>query len=1853
MTTPRMQTLHDSAIPGKISSLAPESVHILADLAFFRWYRDRVLKIVQRSKVGSRRIDSIEEIHCNADPEFRQQTPNGSVVASIDDLMDAAKRMSTAFKAMLGCALTTLGFDASAVTVRIKDANSSCAKAERAYTDKSPGPALAWVHDVVAGRVWLESDDKICEFVDFLKEQYGFSFISLKNRFAKPTASGFQDLVLLLRMQHGGGGGSSGGKAPPVGGGINSTASTQARAYFVCELQVTLQSLHDLNSKLHCGGLHASFAQFLDDELAGSVAKKLQLIDTVVDRVFDSERKSSLDEACASVVEGIRSGADADFIAGLATILESVGDFESSVVLRERHATLGAGGGTAKSLYAIGVALSETSRFHRAARLLKKAADLESTGGLEHAKTLGALGIALAFAGHLIAAYDVLQKASEALLKRNALFGQVLHNMGLVKGRQGDHQHAAELYKQAAKVRADALGTDSLAVGCTMYNLANSLALAGKPEEALIKYEEALACLREKNKYYEDCTYNYAKLLVDLGDEGNTHKARLVYEKAFPNSGFFNGDGSLEMIPASQEDESDDDDSSEEEEPSKGPLVKHTADASGTAECGREAEDVYATITAAREKEQEAVFADCLRKSDMFPDVACIGMSSRTKVVRSAVAESTSTARARQTSVFGSCAVFDPKRNLLRSIAADEHRTTRTFEDDNMTSRLLVRRSTQGGATTPQQDQNSNVGDLARFFGDQSQTGAYEIVEGGASACSALAAPDMGQVDAFPGGSFVMYEGAYLGVVEDILGSGQFGMVHRFFDVTHHPPQRVAMKSLATGNNRYPVDRLHCMLCEEAATNFHIGTHPNLVSMRRVLVPTPGTVSNFPHVLILSDLVEGKTLGDWMGSSRIYDSAQSPGLVVPDLLFEGQLYSVSGAAGSTSMSSAITSKRSASAAIPSSSQRDTGSSQFAVVEKRLAGLTAQLYLAIHHMHSRGVMHQDIKPDNCMVTPSWWLRVTDYGLAGHSHTAAYPNPDDIDGRLCAELKGGSPAYMSPEALTLMKTSTRRGSSISHRRRSSTTNSSLAPKPDGLVGRDNNVLFQGMLGDRGLASIHRTKKRQRQITPATSDLWAAAVIVVEIYARHSFVRKQKSAAPVCGGRFKKHAALVEFERYRSSPNASHWGAKEVRAWLCQPRHSTLLRDAAKLLKRTTGPQLASMSEKRMEQLLEKAAAPARSRRLLLRLRATELQWYAMPPKLATLVESSLAVETLDRPKTSAVALEELGCETLFGELKSTSRMVGFDCIPDEAKAAVPPHTAEDVRGTLGSIGSLFATQHKWASALEAYAAWLGESRDCSQSGSSHSNLRREALAKYCEVLRSAPPGSIRRLDFSRKVKEHWRPIDDCAFDTICTTASYSHGDQHGDGSGKGIEEADFYGQHCIRCGLAPLAGLLALRVLTLTYCRELTGDLAPLASLVHLERVELMGCGSLEGPLDPLATCTKMTHLTVAHCPHISGNLAPMKTMRKLEYLNLMSNNRMQLSGTLDPIAQLTRLSSLRLNECRKLSGRLEALKTLTSLTNLEISSTEFDEPEFSIALSELPRLRFLDVSGCDQRIQVDLTFARSMPDLEVLDASNCGKLTGNLNDLKNSTALTSLSLSHCVEVVGDLESLGSLRNLELLDLDACAGITGTLEPLSKLTRLEVLKLSGSRCTGTLAPLSKLTSLQCLDLELCECLEGTLDGLSGCVHLEELIVVCHDPFTQFEGTLEPFRFLTRLRKLQITNCREIQGTLEPLSRLTNLTILQLENCTGLTGTIHSLSSCTKLRELGLAYCHGLTGSLESLSPLRYLPLIDLNLFMCKSLTNIDEFHQYKRANPDDNVRAYYKNRKKRSDAHAAKSKKFLGY
>src|ERR687885_116522 len=140
----------------------------------------------------------------------------------------------------------------------------------------------------------------------------------------------------------------------------------------------------------------------------------------------------------------------------------------------------------------------------------------------------------------------------------------------------------------------------------------------------------------------------------------------------------------------------------------------------------------------------------------------------------------------------------------------------------------------------------------------------------------------------------------------------------------------------------------------EAETWVNLGLHPHTVSCYYVR-----RIESSP--LVFAEYVAGGSLQDWIENRQLYDGGTAASL------------------------------------------------------KRILDIAIQFAWGLHYAHEQGLIHQDVKPANVMLTPEGAVKVTDFGLANAKAMAASLGEADGGHHTLIVAGGGAmtPAYCSPE------------------------------------------------------------------------------------------------------------------------------------------------------------------------------------------------------------------------------------------------------------------------------------------------------------------------------------------------------------------------------------------------------------------------------------------------------------------------------------------------------------------------------------------------------------------------------------------------------------------------------------------------------------------------------------------------------------------------------------------------------------------------------------------------------------------------------------------------------------------------
>jgi WD40 repeat protein/serine/threonine protein kinase len=136
----------------------------------------------------------------------------------------------------------------------------------------------------------------------------------------------------------------------------------------------------------------------------------------------------------------------------------------------------------------------------------------------------------------------------------------------------------------------------------------------------------------------------------------------------------------------------------------------------------------------------------------------------------------------------------------------------------------------------------------------------------------------------------------------------------------------------------------------EAETWVNLGLHPNIVSCYYVR-----RLGGIPRVF--AEYVKGGSLADWIRERKLYEGSPEQSL------------------------------------------------------ERMLDISIQFAWGLHYAHEQGLIHQDVKPANVMMTPEGAAKVTDFGLA--RARAMAPSTEGAKGTVIVQRVGMTPEYASPE------------------------------------------------------------------------------------------------------------------------------------------------------------------------------------------------------------------------------------------------------------------------------------------------------------------------------------------------------------------------------------------------------------------------------------------------------------------------------------------------------------------------------------------------------------------------------------------------------------------------------------------------------------------------------------------------------------------------------------------------------------------------------------------------------------------------------------------------------------------------
>ena len=193
-------------------------------------------------------IDVVEKSTNVFDPSMRQKSLTGEFARTLDELYETAEVARPLFLDFLRDILRTLNIPESRLDVyTLKKRLRAAEKAKDDYSSRPDGPGLGWLYDIVRSSFVCEILEEIKRVIDHLTAMEGV-VLRVKNRFAKPTPSGFRDFFVNVRLT------MPGRDGHPV--------------THICELQVHLRVLKEFDRAI---GSHKDY-EFFRTYFTGGVA---------------------------------------------------------------------------------------------------------------------------------------------------------------------------------------------------------------------------------------------------------------------------------------------------------------------------------------------------------------------------------------------------------------------------------------------------------------------------------------------------------------------------------------------------------------------------------------------------------------------------------------------------------------------------------------------------------------------------------------------------------------------------------------------------------------------------------------------------------------------------------------------------------------------------------------------------------------------------------------------------------------------------------------------------------------------------------------------------------------------------------------------------------------------------------------------------------------------------------------------------------------------------------------------------------------------------------------------------------------------------------------------------------------------------------------------------------------------------------------------------------------------------------------------------------------------------------------------------------------------------------------------
>jgi tetratricopeptide (TPR) repeat protein len=480
--------------------------------------------------------------------EYAQWDLTGNVVTNLGQLYEHAEFVKPVFESSLKhiaseCNLSVRepqdGRETTAESGLLlcspKMADRATEKAREEYSKVDPGPACAWIYDILRASFVCDTEEQIRNVYDLIGFDSNFTVIRVKNRFKTPTTAGFRDILINVMTEDIG----------PTG---NMT-------HFICEIQITHIDLRQYEIENDTRALYRFFRP-LTTGTQQSQDAKIRLLEKIVSttspilnavgvspETIDADITEAIQVLSKEVLESDKLDDTEDWI----DVLESVAEFALAEKMQRRLIKLemkryGENNQmVSDSLLKLGGLLKAQNELDQAAAVYQAAAVMKNELLGEYDAQVADALFCMAEVRTMQGKYDAAVPLHEQvlLIRRKLYFRDnpdiavSLTKLAEIMEAQDNHPEAISYYTQALAVWQAVYGENSPFVAACMNSLALLLDSTGKSNEAKSMFERCVAIC--KVLYGEDHTSvasamnNLALCLKKLGEYEEAYQ---LYEQA-------------------------------------------------------------------------------------------------------------------------------------------------------------------------------------------------------------------------------------------------------------------------------------------------------------------------------------------------------------------------------------------------------------------------------------------------------------------------------------------------------------------------------------------------------------------------------------------------------------------------------------------------------------------------------------------------------------------------------------------------------------------------------------------------------------------------------------------------------------------------------------------------------------------------------------------------------------------------------------------------------------------------------------------------------------------------------------------------------------------------------------------------------------------------------------------------------------------------------------------------------------------------------------------------------------------------------------------------------------------------